>query len=67
MVKKVILFTPMDGHGHVNSCVGVAQVLLAKGHRIVFAVDAAWKGKLVKYGFEEELISTDDKEDGAEF
>ena len=67
MAQKVILFTPMDGHGHINSCVGVAQVLLAKGHRIVFAVDAAWKGKLAEYGFEEELISTDDKDDSEEY
>ena len=67
MTKKVILFTPMDGHGHINAYVGVAQVLLAKGHRIVFAVDAAWKGKLAKYGFEEQLISTDDKDDAEEF
>ena len=63
MSKKLILFTPMDGHGHVNSCVGVAQVLLKRGHRIVFAVDSAWKGKLAKYGFEEELIRTHDKEE----
>ena len=67
MAQKVIMFTPMDGHGHVNACVGVAQVLLAKGHRIVFAVDAAWKGKLAKYGFEEQLISTDDKDDSEEY
>lgn len=31
----------MDGHGHVNACIGVAQVLVSRGHRVVFAVDAA--------------------------
>lgn len=50
----------MDGHGHVNSCIGVGQVLIARGHRVVFAVESAWKGKLAKYGFEEELMSIDD-------
>ena len=61
------MFAPMDAHGHVNSCIDVAQVLLAKGHRIMFAVDAAWKGKLAKYGFEEELMSLGDKDDSKEF
>lgn len=42
----------MDGHGHVNECISVAQVLLSRGHRVVFAVDAVWKGKLSKYKFE---------------
>lgn len=53
----------MDSHGHVNSCIGVGQVLLARGHRVVFAIDAAWKGKLAKYGFEEELIDIGDNTD----
>lgn len=60
---KTILFSPMDSHGHVNSCIGVGQVLLARGHRVVFAIDAAWKGKLAKYGFEEELIDIGDNTD----
>ena len=45
---------------HVNSFIRVGQVLLARGHRVVFAVDATWKDKLVKYGFEEELIYISD-------
>ena len=31
----------MDDHGNVNACIGVAQVLVSRGHRVVFAVDAA--------------------------
>ena len=67
MTKKVIMFTPMDSHGHINSCIGVAEALLNKGHRIVFVLNTAWKGRLAKYGFEEELFSTDDKDDNEEY
>ena len=59
-INKTILFSPMDAHGLMNSFIRVGQVLLARGHRVVFAVDATWKDKLVKYGFEEELIYISD-------
>jgi len=51
-----IIFAPLDGFGHVNACTGVAEALRDRGHRIVFAIDQSWKGKLLKYGFEEELL-----------
>lgn len=42
--------------GHLNACTGIAKVLKSRGNRIVFAINESWSGKLVKYGFEEELI-----------
>lgn len=55
--KLTVLIIPMDAFGHVYPAVGIGQQLLQKGHRVVFAIDQTWKGKLVKYGFEEELFS----------
>jgi len=51
-----VLFAPLDGHGHINACHGLAEALQNRGHKIVFAVDKAFKGRLTQYGFEEELI-----------
>ncbi len=42
--KLTILFSPLDGYGHVNACTGVAEALRDRGHRIVFAIDKSWKG-----------------------
>ena len=54
MQKKLnILFFSIEGTGHMNACIGVAQALKDAGHRIQFAISDQWKGKLVKYGFEE--------------
>jgi hypothetical protein len=54
--KLTILFAPIDAVGHVNASIGLAEVLKERGHRIVFAINHSWNGKLKKYGFEEELI-----------
>ncbi len=65
-----ILFIPIDCVGHVNACTGIAQVLKERGHRIIFAIFESWSGELVKYGFEEELItlkSRDPDEDPAKY
>lgn len=61
-----VLFTPLDGWGHINACHGLAQELQTRGHRIVFAVDRAFKGKLTPFGFEEELHGII-SEDGGEY
>ncbi|XP_054163835.1 NDP-glycosyltransferase YjiC-like [Oppia nitens] len=61
MTKKLtILFETLDGVGHVNACIGLAQVLQKRGHRIVFVIEKTYKGKLTEFGFEEEII--DDNE-----
>src|SRR5882672_3585165 len=51
--KLTILFAPLDMFGHINTCIGIAEPLLARGHRVVFGITEAWRGKLAKYGFEE--------------
>jgi UDP:flavonoid glycosyltransferase YjiC (YdhE family) len=51
-----ILFVPIDGIGHVNACIGIAEALKERGHKIIFAISKSWNEKLVKYGFEEELM-----------
>ncbi|XP_054160438.1 uncharacterized UDP-glucosyltransferase YdhE-like [Oppia nitens] len=55
--KLTVLITPLDGWGHINCCHGIAEELVRRGHRVVFALDVAFKGKLSKYGFEEELFA----------
>ena len=51
-----ILFMPESAYGPTNNCVGVGDVLRQRGHRVVFAAEASWKGKLAPLGFEEDLV-----------
>jgi UDP:flavonoid glycosyltransferase YjiC (YdhE family) len=56
--KLTVLFTPMDGFGHINGCHGIAERLRDRGHRVVFALDKKFKARLEKYGFQEEHLIT---------
>jgi MGT family glycosyltransferase len=51
-----ILFMPESAYGPTNQCVGLGNVLRGRGHRVVFAAEASWKGKLAPLGFEEDLV-----------
>ena len=51
-----ILFMPESAYGPTNHCVGIGDVLRQRGHRVVFAAEASWKGKLAPLGFEEDLV-----------
>jgi MGT family glycosyltransferase len=51
-----ILFWPESAYGPTNQCVGIGKVLLDRGHRVVFAAESSWKGRLAPLGFEEELV-----------
>ncbi len=51
-----ILFMPESAYGPTNQCVGIGNVLRERGHRVVFAAEASWKGKLAPLGFEEDLV-----------
>jgi len=51
-----ILFMPESAYGPTNQCVGIGKVLLERGHRVVFAAEASWQGKLSPLGFEEDLV-----------
>ncbi|XP_054154076.1 uncharacterized UDP-glucosyltransferase YdhE-like [Oppia nitens] len=53
--KLTVLFTPLNGWGHINACHGLASELKRRDHRVVFAIDEAFKGKLEPFGFEEEI------------
>jgi MGT family glycosyltransferase len=50
------LFMPESAYGPTNNCVGIGEVLLRRGHRVVFAAEASWAGKLKALGFEEDLV-----------
>lgn len=51
-----ILFVPESAFGPTNQCIGVGDVLRRRGHRVVFAAEASWQGKLTALGFEEDLV-----------
>jgi MGT family glycosyltransferase len=54
---KTIAFFPEPGAwGPTNNCVAIANVLLERGHRIVFVVDASFEGVLEAKGFEERMM-----------
>ncbi|CAL9514971.1 Oleandomycin glycosyltransferase [Streptomyces sp. enrichment culture] len=56
MRPLTILFAPESAYGPTNNCIGMGDVLRRRGHRVVFAAEASWKGRLAGLGFEEELI-----------
>jgi MGT family glycosyltransferase len=53
---KTFLFMPESAYGPTNNCVGIGNVLTQRGHRVVFAAEASWRGKLEPLGFVEDLV-----------
>ena len=51
-----IVFMPESAYGPTNNCLGIGKILEQRGHRIVFAAEASWKGRLEPLGFEEDLV-----------
>ena len=51
-----ILFMPESAYGPTNNCIGIGDVLRRRGHRVVFAAEASWKGRLEPLGFTEDLV-----------
>jgi len=51
-----VLFMPESAYGPTNNCIGIGDVLRRRGHRVVFAAEASWRGKLTPLGFEEDLV-----------
>lgn len=64
--KITVLFMPESAYGPTNQCIGLGLRLLANGHRVVFAAEASWAGKLTPYGFEEDLVDLAPVVEGAE-
>jgi len=58
MAKRplTVLFMPESAYGPTNNCIGIGDVLRRRGHRVVFAAEASWKGRLEPLGFEEDLV-----------
>ena len=54
--RLTIVFMPESAYGPTNNCVGIGKVLERRGHRVVFAAEASWTGKLEPLGFEEDLV-----------
>jgi MGT family glycosyltransferase len=51
-----VLFMPESAYGPTNQCIGLGNVLLGRGHRVVFAAESSWRGRLEPYGFDERLV-----------
>ena len=54
--RLTIVFMPESAYGPTNNCIGIGKVLERRGHRVVFAAEASWKGRLEPLGFEEDLV-----------
>ncbi|TGD90639.1 glycosyl transferase [Mycolicibacterium sp. CH28] len=54
--KLTIMFWPESAYGPTNQCIGIAAKLRDRGHRIVFAAESSWVGKIGRFGFVEELV-----------
>jgi MGT family glycosyltransferase len=54
--RMTIVFMPESAYGPTNNCIGIGRMLERRGHRVVFAAEASWKGKLEPLGFEEDLV-----------
>jgi MGT family glycosyltransferase len=51
-----VLFMPESAYGPTNNCIGIGDVLRRRGHRVVFAAEASWTGRLEPLGFGEDLV-----------
>ena len=51
-----VLFMPESAYGPTNNCIGIGDILRKRGHRVAFAAEASWKGRLEPLGFVEDLV-----------
>jgi MGT family glycosyltransferase len=51
-----VLFMPESAYGPTNNCIGIGDVLRRRGHRVVFAAESSWNGRLAPLGFVEDLV-----------
>jgi MGT family glycosyltransferase len=56
MRELTILFMPESAYGPTSNCIGIGDLLRRRGHRVVFAAEASWQGKLAPLGFTEDLV-----------
>jgi MGT family glycosyltransferase len=62
--QPTIVFFPEGAYGPTNNCVGIGQVLQARGARVVFVVEESFAGTLEAQGFEEALMRLKPKPEG---
>jgi MGT family glycosyltransferase len=71
VVSLTILFMPESAYGPTNNCIGIGDILRRRGHRVVFAAESSWKGKLEALGFEEDLVDlappSEEEQDAGQF
>lgn len=69
--SRTFLFAPESAYGPTNNCIGIATRLRARGHRVVFAAERSWRGRLEVFGIEEALIdlaaAPDSPQDAGQF
>lgn len=63
--RLTVMFMPESAYGPTNQCIGLGKVLLDRGHRVVFASERSWEGKLAPYGFDEALVDLAAPDPGA--
>jgi UDP:flavonoid glycosyltransferase YjiC (YdhE family) len=51
-----VLFMPESAYGPTNNCIGIGDILRKRGHRVAFAAEASWRGRLEPLGFVEDLV-----------
>jgi len=56
MTQLTVLFLPESAYGPTNQCIGLGNLLTERGHRVVFASESSWAGKLEPFGFVERLV-----------
>lgn len=61
-----IFFQACDGIGHINACIGLAQALANRGHRITFLNNRNFIGTFLKYGFDEIILDDGDDENNVD-
>ena len=68
---RTFLFMPESAYGPTNNCIGIGNELLKRGHRVVFAAERSWQGKLAALGFEEDLVdlapAPEEEQDAGQF
>jgi MGT family glycosyltransferase len=60
-----VLFLPESAYGPTNQCIGLGHLLRERGHRVVFASETSWAGRLSPLGFDERLIDLAEPDPGA--
>jgi MGT family glycosyltransferase len=53
---RTFLFMPESAYGPTNNCIGIGNALVQMGHRVVFAAERSWAGRLSALGFDEDLV-----------